>query len=126
MGSIRRFEQRAVCRNAADEGSARPSRLEPTVQALTTQLTQAGACDANLIGVDGIRSEHLSCLSDSAKCRRLIGNLLLARCSSSDWGQGTWGYPFPWQAKAFYVPVGTPNVIATAYAVRGLVDCKHC
>ena len=65
------------------------------------------------------------CLSDSAKCRPLIGNLLLARCSSSDWGQGTWGYPFPWQAKAFYVPVGTPNVIATAYAVRGLVDCRN-
>jgi polysaccharide biosynthesis protein VpsJ len=31
-----------------------------------------------------------------------------------------WGYPFPWQAKAFYVAAHQPNIIATAYAVREL------
>jgi len=38
-------------------------------------------------------------------------------------GHRAWGYPFPWQAKAFYVARGVPNVIATAYAVRAVSDC---
>jgi hypothetical protein len=62
-------------------------------------------------------------VSEAAKCKRLIQRLLQARCSSHDWGRGAWGYPFEWQAKAFYVPLGTPNVIATAYAMRALVEC---
>jgi hypothetical protein len=32
--------------------------------------------------------------------------------------QGGWGYPFPWQSRAFYAPRGTPNLICTAFAAR--------
>lgn len=48
--------------------------------------------------------------------------LLTLRCDPSLWGEAAWGYPFPWQARAFYVPEGTPNVIVTAYAARALED----
>ena len=33
-----------------------------------------------------------------------------------------WGYNFPWQAKAFYVPVGTPNVVTSVYVGHALMD----
>ncbi len=32
--------------------------------------------------------------------------------------QGGWGYPFPWQSRAFFAPCGTPNLICTAFAAR--------
>lgn len=59
------------------------------------------------------------------KCRRTIERLLSTRCDPARYGEGAWGYPFPWQAKAFYVPLGTPNVIATAYAVRAIDGCAE-
>ena len=55
------------------------------------------------------------------KMRRTIERLVDMR--SERGGHGAWGYPFPWQAKAFYVARGVPNVIATAYAVRAVSDC---
>lgn len=33
---------------------------------------------------------------------------------------GGWGYPFPWQSRAFYAPRGTSNLICTAFAARAL------
>jgi hypothetical protein len=33
-----------------------------------------------------------------------------------------WGYNFPWQAKAFYVPTGKPNAIATLFAANAFLD----
>ncbi|MGH6769286.1 MAG: hypothetical protein ACRECO_09755 [Xanthobacteraceae bacterium] len=62
-------------------------------------------------------------LSDNAKMRHAVERLLELRCDPVRWGYGAWGYPFPWQAKAFYVPRGVPNVIATAYAVRAVSEC---
>jgi hypothetical protein len=56
------------------------------------------------------------------KMRRTIERLVNVR--SEHGGHGAWGYPFPWQAKAFYVARGVPNVIATAYAVRAVSDCS--
>lgn len=32
-----------------------------------------------------------------------------------------WGYPFDWQARAFMVPQGTPNLVASVYAGRALL-----
>lgn len=34
---------------------------------------------------------------------------------------GGWGYPFAWQARAFYVPRGASNAIVTSFAVDGLM-----
>ena len=33
-----------------------------------------------------------------------------------------WGYPFHWEARAFSVPRGTPNVIASTYVFNALMD----
>jgi hypothetical protein len=60
---------------------------------------------------------------EAEKARRCVERLLGMRCNPTQWGEGAWGYPFPWQARAFYVPLGVPNVIATAYALRALIEC---
>jgi hypothetical protein len=61
---------------------------------------------------------------EAAKAERCLARLLAMRCDPTQWGEGAWGYPFPWQARAFYVPLGVPNVIATAYALRALTECE--
>ena len=61
---------------------------------------------------------------NAGKGRRVLRRLLAMRCDPATWGAGAWGYPFPWQAKAFYVPLGMPNIIATAYALRAVVECE--
>ena len=33
---------------------------------------------------------------------------------------GGWGYPFPWQSRAFFAPAGTSNLICTALAAKAL------
>lgn len=33
-----------------------------------------------------------------------------------------WGYPFDWQARAFFQPRGTPTVVATCYVACALLD----
>ena len=32
-----------------------------------------------------------------------------------------WGYNFDWQARAFYVPVGTPNIVTSVYVGKALI-----
>lgn len=50
-----------------------------------------------------------------------LGDWLLANtCDGKEWQHSCWGYHFPWQARAFYVPVGKPNIITTCYAARAL------
>jgi polysaccharide biosynthesis protein VpsJ len=60
---------------------------------------------------------------ETEKARQAVERLLRLRSDPQRWGHGAWGYPFPWQAKAFYVALGVPNVIATAYAARAVSDC---
>jgi hypothetical protein len=33
-----------------------------------------------------------------------------------------WGYPFPWQSRAFYLPRGTPTIVNTAFVAHALLD----
>jgi hypothetical protein len=33
-----------------------------------------------------------------------------------------WGYPFPWQSRAFFVPRWTPTVVNTAFVAHALLD----
>lgn len=52
---------------------------------------------------------------------KALGDWLLANtCDRDKWQHTCWGYHFPWQARAFYVPVGKPNIITTCYAARAL------
>ena len=47
---------------------------------------------------------------------------LLDRLESLRNPDGGWGYPFPWQSRAFYAPRGMSNLICTAFAARALTD----
>ncbi len=46
--------------------------------------------------------------------------LLTQQCDRELWKRACWGYHFDWQARAFYVPVGKPNIITTTYVARAL------
>lgn len=46
--------------------------------------------------------------------------LLQNRCDLSTWNHNCWGYHFDWQARAFYVPKGKPNIITTTYVAKAL------
>ena len=51
-----------------------------------------------------------------------LGRWLIDHRSCGDlWGaHSSWGYHFDWQARAFYVPAGKPNVVTTVYVARAL------
>ncbi len=53
-------------------------------------------------------------------CGELVKRLL--ECAIRTRSGWAWGYPFDWQAKAFYVPQGTPNVVTTVYVGNALLD----
>jgi hypothetical protein len=50
--------------------------------------------------------------SGDAKLRELLLSLRNA--------DGGWGYPFPWQSRAFFAPANTSNLICTALAAKAL------
>lgn len=52
--------------------------------------------------------------------KNLLERLLLLRISSAP--GSAWGYPFPWQSRAFYAPPNTPNVIVTSFAAHAFLD----
>lgn len=48
--------------------------------------------------------------------------LLSQRSDAAQWQHSCWGYHFDWQARAFYVPQGKPNIITTVYVARALFE----
>lgn len=46
--------------------------------------------------------------------------VLRERLSKLRNADGGWGYPFPWQSRAFFVPANTSNLICTYWASRSL------
>lgn len=53
----------------------------------------------------------------------ILGDWLIANSSDIEhWGGYCWGYHFDWQARAFFVPAGKPNIITTCYVARALHD----
>ncbi|TXG95704.1 MAG: hypothetical protein E6R09_15035, partial [Rhodocyclaceae bacterium] len=56
------------------------------------------------------------------EARELADWLLSQRSDAIEWSHSCWGYHFDWQARAFYVPAGKPNIITTCYAARALYE----
>lgn len=56
------------------------------------------------------------------EARQLADWLLTQRSDSAEWPLSCWGYHFDWQARAFYVPAGKPNIITTVYVARALYE----
>ncbi|HKG20370.1 MAG TPA: hypothetical protein VKC34_00610, partial [Blastocatellia bacterium] len=46
----------------------------------------------------------------------------LASLRNDGYGEACWGYNFDWQSRAFFAPVGTPNVVCTAFAGQAYLD----
>jgi hypothetical protein len=46
--------------------------------------------------------------------------LLTQQSDKAQWQHACWGYHFDWNARAFFVPKGKPNVITTIYVVQAL------
>lgn len=56
------------------------------------------------------------------EARELAEWLLTQRSDAQEWTYSCWGYHFDWQARAFYVPAGKPNIITTCYVARALYE----
>ncbi|MFT6916062.1 MAG: hypothetical protein ACJAWL_002379 [Motiliproteus sp.] len=55
-----------------------------------------------------------------AEAVRLADWLLENPSPKTTWDHACWGYHFDWQARAFYVPKGKPNMITSCYVARAL------
>ncbi len=54
---------------------------------------------------------------ESIKLFSLLKDRMLSRKEGA-----AWGYNFDWQAKAFFVPQGTPNIVTSVYVGQALLD----
>ena len=55
-----------------------------------------------------------------AEATKLADWLLTQQSDVEIWQHACWGYHFDWNARAFYVPKGKPNVITTIYVAQAL------
>lgn len=51
---------------------------------------------------------------------------LLIKLKSEGFSGACWGYNFPWQSRAHFVPKGIPTVVATSFAAYALMDAFEC
>jgi hypothetical protein len=54
------------------------------------------------------------------EAKRIMDRLLIMTCPGYD--GICWGYNFDWQARAFYVPVGKPNMVTTVFVANAFLD----
>ena len=83
-------------------------QIEPTTNSKTLALCLSGASRAPIGADAGGRIASLASL--------------LRGSAVSGWPGVGWGYPFPWQSRSFYLPVGTPTVVVTAFAGEAFLD----
>ena len=76
---------------------------------------------AKALGVFGSAGMRLANSGDQVSARLALDALALldADCTAGD---AAWGYPFDVQTRWSFYPAGTPNVVATSFAVQGLLD----
>ena len=63
------------------------------------------------------RTQESSYLTEATQ---LADWLLTQQSDAVIWQHACWGYHFDWNARAFYVPKGKPNVITTIYVAQAL------
>ena len=56
--------------------------------------------------------------NDQAKA--ILDRLKTMACAG--WGGACWGYSFPWQTRAFFVPTGKPNIVSTVFVANAFLD----
>lgn len=68
----------------------------------------------------GLFASGLFALKRHDEAKRLLDKLLTMRCEG--YSGNCWGYNFPWQARAFYVPEGKPNLVTTVFVANAFLD----
>src|SRR3990167_7356358 len=66
---------------------------------------------------------HYKCTQDKSTielAKMLADKLLKSSTSLKNQSGAGWGYPFPWQARAFFVERDVPNIIVTSYVANAL------
>jgi hypothetical protein len=66
---------------------------------------------------DYARSGDAGCLVQATE---LADWLITQQSDKGQWQHACWGYHFDWNARAFFVPKGKPNMITTVYVARAL------
>jgi len=59
-------------------------------------------------------------LNKTEGAKKLLVELLAMRCAG--YSGSSWGYNFDWQARAFFVPRGTPNMVTTVFIAQAFLD----
>lgn len=54
------------------------------------------------------------------EAEQLLGNLKKMPCKG--YSGTSWGYNFDWEARAFYVPQGKPNIVTTVFVANAFLD----
>ena len=81
-------------------------------------LLLKGEAKLSGLGVQGERSIEEAGLDRDFKL--LMKTLLSLKVRNYE--EACWGYNFPWQSRAFYAPVGMPNVVCTVFAASTYLD----
>lgn len=68
----------------------------------------------------GLFASGLIALRRFEEAKGFLERLKDMRCGR--FGGSSWGYNFPWQARAFFVPVGTPNMVTTVFVANAFLD----
>ena len=68
----------------------------------------------------GLFVSGLAALNRIDEAKRLLDILLLMRCK--EYKHNCWGYNFPWQSRAFFVPQGKPNMVTTVFVANSFLD----
>lgn len=68
----------------------------------------------------GLFASGLVALGKMDEAKRLLDMLEGITCSG--YAGISWGYNFDWQARAFYVPVGKPNMVTTVFVANAFLD----
>ena len=68
----------------------------------------------------GLFASGLAALKRIKEAGEILDTLKGMSCEGFD-GM-SWGYNFPWEARAFYVPVGKPNMVTTVFVAHTFLD----
>jgi len=77
---------------------------------------------AKALGVFGSVGVRLRRLTGEERYARLALDALTRLDADRSAGPSAWGYPWDVQTRWSFYPTGSPNVVVTAYAARGLAD----
>ena len=103
--------------------------LPPVLRFVGTQILKRLPMDIRpMLGISPGRNPKAIALFLSAAARtgqvertRMLSRMLLS-LRSGQHSHSCWGYDFPWQGRAFYLPAGTPTAVVTSFAGEALLD----